>query len=618
MRRRTGAFLLGLSLLSAFLHAAEDELLARFGGSYLAYSFDFNQIYGEDVTFRLGDYDIRGHYLKIDLASRTFLVYGGVRVVKKDVSREADEFLFDPQTKNGLLFLYRDEIDVQPLETMNDETRQSLTAKRRGLENVSLTKIKSSFFYATATGIELTPRLEVFGTGVTVFVEGLESVGFTRFKLSIGDRARSNGFSFDKVWFTKQQGLFGKAGYSYQLPDRFQTLTQVLYEEHSILKNYIGLPRQLDVQTSTTWRVQEKLNLGLAGNYNSTSLWNARFWLDKKWKNDKNSVLLDFAYNKPLRLRGESWLGLQSSFDFAKGGRLSFQGRYEIHNQVLANLSYAAQPLKNMAFQLQSSYSQILFGGTGALSRIFSGDVALSYNASFMNIASDYYLNYDLFGSQRLTRPQLRLGFRPLTFYAGLLSATLSDVFIHNTVKRGTSETQSYSNNSLLNIAAQPFSLSKNLNLQVSLALEQFLEKERRNFTSGGLIMRAVQSFGPGITFEAYYSLQSRRKTKNWLIEGTTSQDLSGVFRVQASERLTGWLSLSYNPKDGEWKQAFADLTIGLVKNWRFQSLLNYDFFRKKIGNVDLYLIRHAGRFDLRFIWRSISKQFLVEFIPAF
>ena len=92
----------------------------------------------------------------------------------------------------------------------------------------------------------------------------------------------------------------------------------------------------------------------------------------------------------------------------------------------------------------------------------------------------------------------------------------------------------------------------------------------------------------------------------------------SGVFRVQASERLTGWLSLSYNPKDGEWKQAFADLTIGLVKNWRFQSLLNYDFFRKKIGNVDLYLIRHAGRFDLRFIWRSISKQFLVEFIPAF
>jgi hypothetical protein len=58
-------------------------------------------------------------------------------------------------------------------------------------------------------------------------------------------------------------------------------------------------------------------------------------------------------------------------------------------------------------------------------------------------------------------------------------------------------------------------------------------------------------------------------------------------------------------------------VTVGLIKNWNFQSLLNYDFYRKTIANVDLYLIRHAGRFDLRFIWRSISKQFLIELIPA-
>lgn len=620
-RRKEAAGLFLLAFLTAYLPAAEEDILLRIDGGYLAHSYDHGQIYGEKITFQLGGRNIVSQYLKIDLSSRAFLAYGGVTLTAGDEKREADEFLFDPQKKTGLLIRYKDAIEVQLLDAsqaMTEETRQGLLAKRQTLSDVSLLKIQNSLIYSTARRLEITPSLEIVGYDVTLFVEGIESIGFKKFKLSGGEELRTNGFSLDKIWFTKSQGLFGKVSYSYEKEKKVQSLTRVYYEEHSILKNYAGLPRQFDLQTSTTWVVKEKLSLGLAGNYNSTSLWNTRLWFDKKWNKDKSALLLDLSYNKPLEARSEAWLGLQSTLNFDQWGQLSLQGKYEVHNQALANLSYNNMFLKKINLRLLSSYSQILIGGTGDFSKIFTGDVNLSYNANLFNAAADYYLNYDLFGNQRLMRPQMRLGFSPVTFYGGLLTATLQNVFIINNVKRDTAETRSYSNNAALNISAKPLFLRPDTSLQMNLALEQFLEKEGRNFTSAGLILRVNKSFTPGLAIEGFYSLQSRRRSKGWLIEGTTSQDLSAVVRVNPADRLNGWLSLSFDPKAAEWKQSFADISIGLVKNWKFQSLLNYDFFRKKINNVDLYLIRDAGRFDLRFIWRSISKQFLVELVPSF
>jgi hypothetical protein len=619
-RRKEAAGLFLLAFLAAYLPAAEEDILLRIDGGYLAHSYDHGQIYGEKITFQLGGRDIVSQYLKIDLSSRAFLAYGGVTLTAGDEKREADEFLFDPQKKTGLLIRYKDAIDVQPLDVsqaMTEETRQGLLAKRQTLSDVSLLKIRNSLIYSTAKRLEITPSLEIVGYDVTLFIEGIESIGFKKFKLSGGEELRRNGFSLDKIWFTKSQGLFGKVDYSYEKEKKVQSLTRIYYEEHSVLKNYAGLPRQLDLQTSTTWMVKKKLSLGLAGNYNSTSLWNTRLWFDKKWNNDRSALLLDFSYNKPLEARSETWLGLQSTLNFNQWGQLSLQGKYEVHNQALANLSYNNMFLKKINLRLLSSYSQILIGGTGDFSKIFIGDVNLSYNANLFNAAADYYLNYDLFGNQRLMRPQMRLGFSPVTFYGGLLTATLQNVFIINNVKRDTAETRSYSNNAALNISAKPLFLRPDTSLQMNLALEQFLEKEGRNFTSAGLILRINKSFTPGLAIEGFYSLQSRRRSKGWLIEGTTSQDLSAVVRVNPADRLNGWLSLSFDPKAAEWKQSFADISIGLVKSWKFQSLLNYDFYRKKINNVDLYLIRDAGRFDLRFIWRSISKQFLVELVPS-
>jgi hypothetical protein len=136
------------------------------------------------------------------------------------------------------------------------------------------------------------------------------------------------------------------------------------------------------------------------------------------------------------------------------------------------------------------------------------------------------------------------------------------------------------------------------MNLNFDIALEQFLEKEGRNFTSIGFIVNTQKEFLPGILLELYYSIQSRRKTENWLIEGTTSQNLSMMFRANPTEWLNTWVSLSYDPKNAEFRQSFADLTILFPRKWQFHTLLNYDFFLGKINNIDLYLVREAGRFQ--------------------
>jgi len=190
-------------------------------------------------------------------------------------------------------------------------------------------------------------------------------------------------------------------------------------------------------------------------------------------------------------------------------------------------------------------------------------------------------------------------------------------VFISNDLRTPSVRSRTYSNNTGVTLSAQPIYLRPDFSLQASLAVEQFLEKEGRNFTSGGFILRSLAEFSPAVFLEGFFSVQSRRRTKGWLVEGTTSQDLTALLRIRPEERLNGWVTFSYDPKAGEWRPSYADLAVGLVRNWEFQTLLSFDFSRRKIANVDLYLVRHAGRFDLRFIWRSISRQVLIELIPA-
>lgn len=601
-----------LLVMNAYPSVPDEKPLLQLKGKYLAYSYDHNQIFGEEVEFSSPSISGKSRHIRTDVSSLVCCAWGDVVLDGAGSENSGDEFCFDLKTGRGVLIRYGAQIETIEI---GDEEDKAAPPRSGVLDNIDLEKIRKSLIYFVGQKLEIAPNSEVFGYGVTLYLEGIESVGFKKIKMSEGIKQRSAGFSLNKVWYTNSQGLMLKGSYLYQKKDKVHSFSQLNYEERSFLKDYQGLERQVDFMTSTTIDPTDRLRLGMTGNYNSGGLWNMQFLLSQNWKPNFKTQL-DFSYNKQINLEGEAWFGLQSTYDSEKYGNLSFLGRFEVQNQVLANLSYGVRLFQNLGVITSASYSRIRTGWEDIYTEIFTGDVSVSYSTPVFSLTTDYYLNYDLMGSHFLSQPQLRFGINPISFYDGLLFVYFNNIFIYNNLSRDRLSERSYNDNIVFYLSAQPMTIWRSLQLNFSLALEQFLEKQGRNFTSAGAIFRVSQDLWQGVYLQALYSAQSRRRTKDWLIEGTTSQDLSLMLRLYPAENLNGWISFSFDPKHGMWRYSYADVEIGIIKNWSFHTLLNYDFMFKKLENIDLYLIRTAGRFQLRFIWRSLSRQFLVELVP--
>ncbi len=606
---------------------SEEKILVEFKGPYLAYSYDHNQMYGEAVSFRFLDYDVTCSHLKADVGARVFYAYGSV-VLNQDGEKmfEGDEFFFSPEEKKATLVNYTGKIGVIQIkpeegetpakeEEEEEEEEEKLSLPQNVLGDLTLSKIQSSLFYFTCEIAQITEDYEVLGESVVLHLEGLESLGFKKFKLSSGLNQRGSGFSLDKIWFTKAQGIIARGSYLFRTPDRVNSLTQLNYEERSVLKNYTGPDRQIDILNSTSVVFGENTNVSFTGNYNSSNLWNASFVLNKRWGNTVTTNF-DVSYNKPINYKGELWFGFNSSISGGPWGELSLAGRYEVQDQLLGSLAYGNTFLEHFTFLLNSTYSKIKIVGSEDFSEILTGAVSLSYDSRVFNLSTDYYLNHDLFGSQLLSQPQLRVGINPFSFYGGILVASFTNIFIYSDVKAGAEHQDTYSNNMIFSLSTQPVYMTPQFSLNMSVAIEQFLEKEDRNFTSGGFIGNATFEVASGFFLEGLYNFRSRRRSRDWLIEGTTSQDLSTVFRANPSTKLNSWVSVSYDPKNRKWTQSFADISFEVIRKWKFHTLINYDFILNKLNNIDLFLVREAGRFKLRFVWRSLSKQFSVELIP--
>jgi hypothetical protein len=604
---------LGIGLFCLTSLRGDENPLLVLEGKYLVYSYDFNQILGRDVSFEWAGYTVSCLRFKADINARLFQALGRVKLVQEESELLGDELVFDPEKKMGTLLRYGERIERVILG--GEEGAEEAALPQAQMQDLTLEHVQSSLIYCTSLRIELTAEYEVFGYDVMFYVESLPSVSFTKFKLSKGLARNNNGFSLDKFWYTRSQGLIGNASFRYVEDNVINTMTSLRYEERSILKDFIGPPRQADITHVTSLVYNPSTTLGFNGNYNSSRLWNANVWVNKKWS-DVITTNFDFALNKPVNFKGEAWFGAQAVVAGGRYGDLSLAARSDMQEQLIGNLSYGTSLFKRLNVLLDTNYTKLKVSGSDQGSEILSGSLSLSHLSRVFNLAADYYLNHDLLGSETLSRPQLRVGINPLTFYGGLLSVQLTNILIYNRISAQENQENTYSNNTVFYLSTETLDLPQGLHLNVRLSAEQFLEKKGRHFTSGGLILNLTKDLVPGVFFETFYSTQSRRRTQNWLIEGTTSQDLSLILRANPKPWLNGWISVSYDPKSGRWQQSFADLSVSLLRNWRFHSLLNYDFLLGKLNNVDLYLIRDAGRFQLKFVWRSLSKQFLVELIP--
>ncbi|MBN2199869.1 MAG: hypothetical protein JW747_08495, partial [Candidatus Aminicenantes bacterium] len=528
--RAGAAFLISASFASFSLagpaaasRTESQSPLLRVEADAIAYSFDQNRFIAQNASFALPPYRVSCRTLKADLSARAFLAIGGVVLSREGETLRADALSFDPVTGGGLLFIYGKTVESRAL---GGAERPAPAAEMfRAAEAVSQAAVRASLLYAVCRSLDITPSFDAVGRDVVLFVEGLESLGFRSLKLSVAEAAfeRRPGLALNSLWFNRDRGLQVRASYSALDPGRLDSLTRIEYEEHSFIKEFAGPPRQADLKTETSWTLRPGLGLGFQGNANTSGLASARLWLDKSRADKKVTTLWDLTVNRPLGRPAEAWLGLKSALNAGRAGRLTLAGRVGTGDQAAGELDYAVRLGEAVDFRASSSYTQVSRGPGGVRSKIFDGRLRLAYASRIFNLASDYHLNADLAEGRSLRSPRLRLESAPLPFYGGLLRAELTNAFLHSILDRDGRSESNYSNNTRLRLSAAPVPLTPALLLDFSLALEQFLEKEGRNFTSGGAVVNLKRRWARGVTLEGFYSLQSRRRTRGGWLEGTTS-----------------------------------------------------------------------------------------------
>jgi len=290
--------------------------LLRVEAGYIAFSYDHNQFMAYEAAFELGPYKATCRTLAASLSGRAFLSVGRVTLAREGETLVGDALAFDPATGSGRLWTYGESVaqrTVGPPESVPSQ------AAVRAAEDVSLAKIQQSLLYAVCRAVDVSADYEAFGRGVTLFMEGLESVGFRSLKLSVAAPGeRRNGLSLNKLWYSRTRGLYGRAGFSWLKPDKMDSFTQLDYEEHSIIKDYVGLARQADLLTKNAWTLKPDLSLGLNGNFNTSGLLNTQLWLNKDWSGKKVSTLWDLTYSRPVNRPAETWIGLKASLEGAR------------------------------------------------------------------------------------------------------------------------------------------------------------------------------------------------------------------------------------------------------------------------------------------------------------
>jgi lipopolysaccharide assembly outer membrane protein LptD (OstA) len=125
MRMKVFFGLVSLSFLLPQILVSED-IAIDVRGTYLSFSYDYNQIYGENVELDSDFCHVYADYIKIDITSRLFLAVGNVVLEKDGVLSSCDEFLFNPEEEDGLLIRYKETIQF---EKIGEKEESSLSAQ---------------------------------------------------------------------------------------------------------------------------------------------------------------------------------------------------------------------------------------------------------------------------------------------------------------------------------------------------------------------------------------------------------------------------------------------------------------------------------------------------------
>jgi len=607
-----------LAVMSWGLCAQAKELL-DIKGDYLLYSFDFNYVYGQgNIMIKGKEFTIQAATVEIDMANHVAMASRNCQVQVGKENYTSDILEIDLDNLSLKLTSYKDSILSWTLPTQKKEGEaQDVVVKQMVCRDYEA--LKKSLVYFLNSRIVITSNFRLYGYQSTVFVEGIQSLAFKKFKLDKGLNETDNqGFGIDKIWYYPSQGavvnshlLLEKA-----VKNGFIKSTSGLDLKYDLFgDNVVGSRGKINFNSLSSLDISKKSVLSLNINYLTANMLNASMNFKTQWTPKFSSDWIA-EYTLTTAKKEEMWLRLRSSLSAKVLGDVSLNLAYEKEKQYLAEISLQNQVVKNFVLSAQHSRSRLLYD-QNQYNRLSSSAFSLSYSNKLFNLAADYSFHKDLLLNQSQSNPQFRLNFSPFKLYNGLLQVNFTSSFMINQLNTGNLRENLRKANMGLAMQTETIQLGRGPEMSLALAAEQLLDEDPdNNFTSLGYVFKCSQSLTDFADFNFLFNYQTRRKTEKWFIQGTTSQDWSAILKLKEKEnRIQGWISLSFDTKTGHFTSGLLDCSVAIIKNWHFQTQMNYDFIFKNFS-YDLYLIRRAGRIMIRGSYRSLSKQFLLEVLP--
>ena len=602
---------------------AKLKVIMKIEGNYLAYSFDYNYLYGQgNLSIIFYNLRIKGERVKIDFNSNIMEIIGGVKVelfslfgktVLKSI--QGDQLIFDLEKKKGKIVNYRGKIITH---FFNSELEKIKPFSIRDLEEITIHKIQTSFLYYVFTRMELLENFKIIGYGVLCYLEGIESIYLKNFALKKGTINVNPGLRINKIWYTSSQGIIGDAELHLFQSDKTYSKTHINYEERSVLKEHFPPDRIFRLQSENKIIFNKSSNLNLNATYDSYSNWTASLLYNKQFEN-LASLNIDISHIHPIGgFYPETWFRIDSSLSSHKIGNIASSIGYEIQGQFQGAISYSRNILKKFDISINASYNTARETEVLSPTKIFSGDASISFKHGYFNVIANYSLNSDMINKNSLSIPRLSLSLASFPLYQNLLNIGISNHFYYYVSKnKYTGKTMEYSDNLIFELNSTLTSLPFIDNLNLSFRAEEFFRERREGYLSSGIIINVQKEIIKGmLSLYGVYSYNTHRKNKKWFIEGTYYQNFLAYLNFNFLERINANISLNIDPKLGRITNTFATLIYKLGRSWYINSNFQYDFLMKKINNLDFYLIRDVKKFDIRFVWRCMTKQFFVEIVP--
>ncbi|MCP2519827.1 hypothetical protein NLC82_01130 [Candidatus Aminicenantes bacterium AC-335-A11] len=594
-------------------------------GDYLAYSFDYNYLYGQgNLNIILYNLKIKGERVRVDFNKNILEVFGKVKVdlifsseLEKKISKsvQGDQFIFDLEKKQGKITNYRGKIISLFFDS---ELNKIEPFPIEALIEINLNKIRTSFLYYTFTKMELLENFKIIGYGVLCYLEGIESIYLKKFALKKGSININPGLRINKIWYTSSQGIIGDAELHLFQSDKTYSKTHINYEERSVLKEHFPPDRIFRLQSENKIILTKNSNLNLNANYDSYSNWTASLFYNRQFEN-LGFVNIDISHIHPIGgFSPETWFKVDSSFSSQEIGNISSSIGYEIQGQFQGAVSYSRNILKKLNLSINASYNTAKETKVLTPAKIFSGDASLSFKHGYFNIIANYSLNSDMINRNSLSIPRLSLSLASVPLYQNLLNIGISNHFYYYISKnKYTGKTVEYSDNLIFELNSTLTSLPFIDNLTLSLRAEEFFRERREGYLSSGIMINVQKELIKNtLSLYGIYSYNTHRKNKKWFIEGTYYQNFLTYLNFTFLEKINGNISLNIDPKMGRVTNTFATFIYKLGRSWYINSNFQYDFLMKKINNLDFYLIRDVKKFDIRFVWRYLTKQIFVEIVP--